>query len=116
MKQEGVEVRPIEQIAGPAEFNETFFSNARCPKDAVVGGVNNGWKVAMTTLGFERGTSATTGHRRFLKELNVIIDAARANGAINDPIIRQRLAKAWSKVKIMEVNGYRSLTAVLNNA
>src|SRR6476469_3295574 len=94
MKQEGVEVRPIEQIDGSAEFNETFFSNARCPKDWVVGGVNNGWKVAMTTLGFERGTSATTSHRRFQRELDEITETARKNGKISDPIIRQRLARA----------------------
>ena len=70
MKQPGVEVRPIKQIDGSAEFNEVFFTDARCPADNVVGGVNNGWKVAMTTLGFERGTSATTGHRRFQRELD----------------------------------------------
>ncbi len=77
MKQEGVEVRPIEQVDGSAEFCEVFFTNARCPKDNVVGGVNNGWNVAMTTLGFERGTSATTGYRRFEKELEVVIDKAK---------------------------------------
>ena len=70
MRQEGIEVRPIAQIDGSAEFNEVFFTNARCPRDAVVGGVNNGWQIAMTTLGFERGTSATTGYRRFQKELD----------------------------------------------
>jgi len=114
MKQPGIEVRPIEQIDGSADFNEVFFSNARCPKENVVGGVNNGWKVAMTTLGFERGSSATTGHRRFLRELDQIIDAARRNGCLADPVIRQRLAAAWTRVKIMEINGYRSLTDALN--
>jgi alkylation response protein AidB-like acyl-CoA dehydrogenase len=114
MKQPGITVRPIEQIDGSAEFNEVFFDNARCPKDNVVGGVNNGWNVAMTTLGFERGTSATTGHRRFQRELDAIIEAARKNGKVSDPLVRQRLALAWSKVKIMEVNGLRTLTAVLN--
>src|SRR3954466_10783622 len=109
MKQEGVEVRPITQPDGSSEFNEVFLENARCPKDWVVGGVNNGWSVAMTTLGFERGTSATTSHRRFLKELDEITEAARKNGKIADPIVRQRLARAYSKVKIMEINGYRSL-------
>jgi len=68
----------------------------------------------MTTLGFERGSSATTGHRRFLRELDAIIDTARENGTSRDPLIRQRLAHAWSKVKIMEINGYRSLTDALN--
>ncbi|MGA2208483.1 MAG: acyl-CoA dehydrogenase family protein [Acidimicrobiales bacterium] len=113
MRQEGIEVRPIAQIDGSAEFNEVFFSNARCPKDNVVGGVNNGWAVAMDTLGFERGTSATTGYRRFQKELDAIIDVAKANGKINDPLVRQRLALAWSKVKIMQINGLRSLTSAL---
>ncbi|HEX2184186.1 MAG TPA: acyl-CoA dehydrogenase family protein [Chloroflexota bacterium] len=114
MKQPGVEVRPIEQVDGSAEFNEVFFTNARCPKDNVVGGVNNGWKVAMTTLGFERGTSATTSHRRFQKELDEIVAVARRNGRIADPRIRQGLAAAWSKVKIMEINGLRSLSDVLH--
>ena len=68
----------------------------------------------MTTLGFERGSSATTGHRRFQRELDTIIAAARENGKSRDPLIRQRLATAWSKVKIMEINGYRSLTDTLN--
>ena len=113
MKQPGVEVRPIEQVDGSAEFCEVFFTDARCPKENVVGGVNNGWNIAMTTLGFERGTSATTGYRRFEKELDIIIEKARENGKINDPVIRQRLAKAYSTVQIMRVNGWRSLTAVV---
>ena len=114
MDQPGIEVRPIEQVDGSADFNEIFITNVRCPKENVVGGVNNGWKVAMTTLGFERGTSATTGYRRFLRELDVIIAAAKKNGKSDDPVIRQRLAHAWSEVKIMEINGYRSLTDSLN--
>jgi alkylation response protein AidB-like acyl-CoA dehydrogenase len=115
MKQQGVEVRPIEQVDGSAEFCEVFFTDARCPKDNVVGGLNNGWNVAMTTLGFERGTSATTGYRRFEKELDIIIDAARANGAIEDPLVRQRIAWAHSHVQIMRINGLRSLTSVVQN-
>jgi len=114
MKQPGITVRPIEQVDGSAEFNEVFFDNARCPKDNVVGGVNNGWKVAMTTLGFERGMSATTSHRRFQKELDQIVEIARKNGKASDPLTRQRLAAAWSRVKIMEVNGYRALSDVLH--
>lgn len=115
MDQPGVEVRPIKQIDGSAEFAEVFFTDARCSKDNVVGGLNNGWAVAMTTLGFERGTSATTGYRRFETELNHIIAVARANGAIDDPLIRQRIALAWSKVQIMRINGLRSLTAVVQD-
>jgi alkylation response protein AidB-like acyl-CoA dehydrogenase len=113
MDQEGVEIRPIVQPDGSAEFNEVFFTDARCPKDNVVGGVNNGWKVAMTTLGFERGSSATTSHRRFEKELEEIIDIAKENGAAQQPMIRQRLMRQWSKIQIMRINGLRTLSASL---
>jgi alkylation response protein AidB-like acyl-CoA dehydrogenase len=115
MRQPGIEVRPIEQVDGSADFNEVFFTNARCPRKNVVGGENNGWKVAMTTLGFERGSSATTGHRRFQRELDTIMSVARDRGRTGEPLIRQRLATAWTKVKVMQVNGYRSLTDALND-
>lgn len=115
MRQDGVEVRPITQVDGSAEFNEVFFTNARCPKRNVVGGVNNGWKVAMTTLGFERGSSATTSYRRFLKEWESIVAEARRVGKADDALVRDALVRSWSKVKIMEINGYRSLTDALNN-
>jgi alkylation response protein AidB-like acyl-CoA dehydrogenase len=114
MKQDGIEVRPIVQPDGSAEFNEVFFTNVRAPKENVVGGLNNGWKVAMTTLGFERGSSATTSHRRFEKELDSIIETARQNGRIEDPTIRQQLAQQWSKIQIMRINGYRTLTAAVH--
>jgi hypothetical protein len=114
MRQDGIEVRPIQQVDGSADFNEVFFTNARCPKDNVVGGVNDGWKVAMTTLGFERGSSATTGHHRFARELDAILDEARRRGKDQDPLVRQGLARAWSSIKIMEINGYRTLTDALH--
>lgn len=113
MNQPGVEVRRIVQPDGGAEFCEVFFTDARCPVANVVGGVNEGWKVAMTTLGFERGTSATTGYRRFEKEWEGVRDLARANGAIDDPVVRQRLAATWSKVQIMRINGLRTLSSVV---
>ncbi len=114
MRQDGIEVRPIVQPDGSAEFNEVFFSEARCPRENVVGGVNNGWKVAMTTLGFERGSSATTSYRRFEKEWNQIVEAARANGRIDDAVVRQRLAAQYTKIQIMRINGLRTLTATLS--
>ena len=93
MRQPGVEVRRIKQLDGTAEFCEVFFDDARCPKDNVVGGVNNGWKVANSTLGFERGKSATTGYRRFEEELKQMVAAAHEHGTIADPLIRQRLVR-----------------------
>jgi alkylation response protein AidB-like acyl-CoA dehydrogenase len=115
MKQPGVEVRGITQPDGTDEFCEVFFDNARCPRDNVVGGVNNGWVVANTTLGFERGQSATTGYRRFQEELDELIAVARANGRIADPLIRQRLAAYHTKVQILRINGLRSLTAAVRD-
>src|SRR5271170_2467894 len=114
MHQEGIEVRPIVQVDGSADFNEVFFTNARCPADNAVGGVNNGWKVAMTTLGFERGSSATTSYRRFLKEWERLVTEAKSSGKDRDALVRDRLARCWMDVKLMQVNGWRTLTDALN--
>lgn len=116
MRQDGVEVRGIVQPDGTAEFCEVFFTNARCPKDNVVGGVNNGWKVANSTLAFERGMSATTGYRRFEEEYRLMLVAAQENGAIHREDVRQRLMEYYTKIQILRFNGLRSLTATLNNA
>jgi alkylation response protein AidB-like acyl-CoA dehydrogenase len=113
MKQPGVEVRGIVQPDGTAEFCEVFFTDARCAKDNVVGGVNNGWKVANSTLAFERGMSATTGYRRFEEEYKLMVSAAQANGSIDEPTIRQRLMVFHTKVQILRINGLRSLSSAL---
>ena len=113
MQQDGIEVRGIVQPDGTDEFNEVFFDGARCPKDNVLGGVNNGWTVANSTLGFERGMSATTGHRRFEEEYRLLVGVATENGAIEDPMIRQRLMVFWSKIQILRFNGLRNLTGNL---
>ncbi len=116
MRQEGVEVRGIVQPDGTAEFCEVFFTNARCPKDNVVGGVNNGWKVANSTLAFERGMSATTGYRRFEEEYRLMKLAAEQNGTICHSDVRQRLMRYFTKIQILRINGLRSLTATLNGS
>src|SRR6478736_1702393 len=113
MHQEGVEVRGIVQPDGTAEFCEVFFDDARCPKDNVVGGVNNGWKVANSTLAFERGMSATTGYRRFEEEWKTMVAAATERGVIDEPSIRQGLARYYTKVQILRTNGLRSLSTTL---
>ena len=115
MRQPGVEVRGIVQPDGTAEFCEVFFNNARCPKDNVVGGVNNGWQVANSTLAFERGMSATTGYRRFEAEYLAMARAAKQNGKSEDPVIRQRLMTYYTKIQILRINGLRSLSATLAN-
>jgi alkylation response protein AidB-like acyl-CoA dehydrogenase len=114
MQQPGVEVRPITQPDGTAEFNEVFFDNARCPRDNVVGGVNNGWAVTNTTLAHERGMSATTSYRRFEEELRLMTETARANGSINNSGVRQGLATYYTKIQLLRINGLRGLSATVN--
>jgi alkylation response protein AidB-like acyl-CoA dehydrogenase len=114
MDQPGVEVRPIEMITGDSEFNEVFFTDARCPKDHVVGGVDNGWAVAMTLLSYERGEAAATFPIMFRAELDRLTALAHDTGADQDPLIRQRLAWCHSKVEIMRYLGMRTLTKFVN--
>jgi alkylation response protein AidB-like acyl-CoA dehydrogenase len=113
MDQPGVEIRPIRMITGNAGFNSTFFTDARTPKDNVVGGVNAGWAVAMTLLGYERGESAATLPIMFRSELDRLVTLARDTGRAADPMVRQRLAWAYSKVEIMRFLGMRTLTRFL---
>jgi alkylation response protein AidB-like acyl-CoA dehydrogenase len=113
MRQPGVEVRPIKMISGESEFNEVFYTDATCPIDAVVGGVNNGWAVAMTLLGYERGEAAATLPIRFQAELDRLMLLAKERGVDDDPSIRQRLAWCYSKVQIMRYLGMRTLTQFL---
>jgi alkylation response protein AidB-like acyl-CoA dehydrogenase len=110
MRQPGVEVRPIRMISGESEFNEVFFTDAVCPRENVVGGANNGWAVAMTLLGYERGEAAATLPLRFRDELDRLMAMARERGLSCDPLIRQRLAWCYSKVEIMRYLGLRTLT------
>jgi len=113
MRQPGIEVRPIRMINGDSEFNEVFYTDATCPVDNVVGGVNNGWAVAMTLLGFERGEAAATMPIRFQAEIDRLFMLAAERGMTSDPIIRQKLAWAYSKVQIMRYSGMRVLTNFL---
>ncbi|HEX2039496.1 MAG TPA: acyl-CoA dehydrogenase [Acidimicrobiales bacterium] len=113
MDQPGIEVRPIRMISGESEFNEVFFTDARTPKENVIGEVNNGWPVAMTLLGYERGEAAAVLPIRFRTELDRLTELAKERGKHADPLIRQRLAWCHSKVEIMRYLGMRALTAWL---
>jgi alkylation response protein AidB-like acyl-CoA dehydrogenase len=113
MDQPGVEVRPIKMISGEAEFNEVFFSDAKAPKENVVGEVNGGWAVAMTLLSYERGEAAATTPVAFKTEIDRLLELAKERGRADDPVIRQRLAWCYSKVEIMRFLGMRTLTKFL---
>ncbi len=108
--QPGIEIRGIRQINGDAEFNETFFTDARCPADSLIGAVGDGWRIAMGLLAFERGVSTLGQQMGFRNELDEIIAAAKANGAANDPLIRQRLAKAEVGLRLMRYGALRMLS------
>jgi alkylation response protein AidB-like acyl-CoA dehydrogenase len=110
MQQPGIEIRPIVQITGDSEFSEVFFDGARTPADHIVGAPGDGWKVAMGTLAFERGASTLGQQLQFQNELQQVIDAAKQNGAANDPAIRQRLAHAWMGLQIQRYNALRTLS------
>ncbi|VXC27256.1 acyl-CoA dehydrogenase family protein [Aeromicrobium sp. 9AM] len=110
LDQDGVEIRPIEQITGGSEFNEVFFSGARTPAGMIVGAPGDGWRVAMALLGFERGVSVLGQQVAFERELDDLIDLARSNGTIDDPVIRDRLAAHSAEFEVMRVNAVRSLT------
>ncbi len=108
--QPGIEIRGIKQINGDAEFNETFFTDARCPADSLIGAPGDGWKIAMGLLAFERGVSTLGQQMGFRNELDEIIAAAKVNGAARDPLIRQRIAKAEIGLNLMRYGALRMLS------
>jgi alkylation response protein AidB-like acyl-CoA dehydrogenase len=101
LEQPGVEVRPIVQLTGDSEFNEVFFDDARTDADLVVGQPGDGWRVAMGTLTFERGVSTLGQQIVYARELSGVAELATRNGAADDPLIRERLARAWAGLRAM---------------
>lgn len=116
MNQTGVEVRPIKMISGESEFNEVFFTDARTEARNIIGSPGDGWAVAMTLLGFERGEAAAIASVRFKEELDRLIEMAKESGATHDAVVRDRLALCYSKVEIMRYLGLRALTGFLSGA
>ena len=115
MAQDGVDVRPIQQLTGTSEFNEVFFSGARTDADLVVGAEGDGWKVAMALLGFERGVSTIGQQIGFARELAGVVALAKANGAYDDPVLFDRLASATVGLEVMRANVLRTLAENLSD-
>ncbi len=119
MEQDAVQVRPLRQITGEAEFNELFIEEARIPDDNIVGGQGNGWAVAITTLMHERATlafSLQVGVQIALRELVKKASESRGSGgrpASEDPVIRQRLAQLMIEAEVLRLNAYRGLSATM---
>ena len=118
MKTPGIEVRPLRQITGSADFNEMFFTDVRVPRESILGEVNDGWRVAMTTLLHERGTlgfALSVGARVALDELVNLARTTKKNGkpAYDDPVIRQKIAALHVEVEALRLNNYRALTGFM---
>jgi alkylation response protein AidB-like acyl-CoA dehydrogenase len=109
MHQDNIDIRPIVQITGTSEFNEVFFDGARTPAANLVGEPGGGWAVAMATLGFERGVATLGQQIGFADELDRVFDVARRTGAIDDPIIADRLTQSWIELKVMRYTALRML-------
>ena len=115
MEQSGVSIRPIIQITGGAEFNETFFTDARTPKENIVGQEGEGWKVAMGTLSFERGASTLGQQVSFRQELDELMAESKASGRWDDPIVRQKLTESYIGLEVLRYNQLRMLTALASD-
>lgn len=110
LDQSGVDIRPITMITGDTGFNEVFFTSVRTAEANVVGEVGEGWAVAMSLLGLERGDEAATNPIMFRAEIDRLIALARERGVDGDPVVRQRLARCYSRAEIMRHLGNRVLT------
>ncbi|QIG43019.1 acyl-CoA dehydrogenase [Nocardioides anomalus] len=110
IEQEGVDVRPIEQLTGGSEFNEVFLTGARTPASHVVGAPGDGWRVAMALLGFERGVSVLGQVIGFARELEAVVDLAGSTGAVEDPVLRDRLAGLAVELEVMRWQALRGLS------
>lgn len=104
-----IEVRPIRQLTGTSEFNEVFFDGAVARASHVVGGVGDGWRVAMGLLGFERGVSTLVQQIGFAEELGAVVREAVGSGAVDDPVLRDRLVRQWAELRVMRWNALRTL-------
>jgi alkylation response protein AidB-like acyl-CoA dehydrogenase len=118
MKSPGLTIRPLRQITGEAEFNEVFLENVRVPAANVVGKVNEGWGVALTTLAYERDVLTMIRHislRTALHKLLALAKRTMKNGrpASEDPVVRQKIAALSIGERVLQLNGYRSLTKIL---
>jgi alkylation response protein AidB-like acyl-CoA dehydrogenase len=110
----GVEVRPLVTITGEREFNEIFFTDVRVPVDCTLGPVNEGWRVAMTTLAYERGTVAKL-HLGTRAKIRRLIDTAKDQHVVDDPVLRQELARVYMEGELLKLISDRAISAELHN-
>jgi alkylation response protein AidB-like acyl-CoA dehydrogenase len=112
MEQDAVQVRPLRQITGEAEFNELFIEEARIPAANLLGGEGNGWKVALTTLMNERAGLAFFLQVRLRQLLDAVITEAAGRGLLDDPVVADKLGELHLKAEVLRLTAYRGLTAI----
>jgi alkylation response protein AidB-like acyl-CoA dehydrogenase len=112
MEQDGVEVRPLIQITGEAEFNELFIEEARVPQQNVLGGVGNGWRVALTSLMFERAGLAFFSQVQLRNLVERLIIEAVQSGGMDDPRIADKLADFHVRTELLRLTAYRGLSVI----
>ncbi|GAC1437081.1 MAG: acyl-CoA dehydrogenase [Solirubrobacteraceae bacterium] len=112
MEQPGVQVRPLRQITGESEFNELFIEDARIPEENVIGGVGNGWKVALTTLMNERSGLAFFLQVRLRQLLDQLFEEAGTRGLLDDPVVCDRLGELHVKAEVLRLTAYRGLATI----
>jgi alkylation response protein AidB-like acyl-CoA dehydrogenase len=117
MKSPGVEVRPLKQMTGESEFNEIFFRDVRVPVANLLGKVNDGWNVAVSTLMYERGSYGARLHLIFKRAITRLIELSHkfqkdGHPAAQDPITRQKLAQCYAEIEIMRWNQLRAFSRV----
>ncbi len=116
MKSPGITIRPLREMTGHAWFNEVFFDNVRIPRENVIGEINRGWQISMTTLGHERSVGAP--HARLIEELRDVIEMAQRRsptGRIDDPVLRQKLAQHYLETQVLRFSGYRTIGQTLRS-
>ena len=119
MKSPGITVKPLRQMHGGQDFNEVFFENVHVPRENLLGTLNDGWRVSITTLANERGTSALSQYVRYEQILNDLVQLARGsqrNGrpALQDPAMRQELGRHYVDLQGFKYNCFRVFSAIIN--
>jgi alkylation response protein AidB-like acyl-CoA dehydrogenase len=113
MRSPGVTIRPLRQITGEAEFNEMFLDNVRIPAENLVGKLNEGWGVALTTLAYERDVLTFIRHISLRNALHRLLTLVRDRDRAADPVVRQKVASLWIGEQALQLGAYRSLTRIL---
>src|SRR5262245_34925114 len=117
MRQPGVEVRPLKQITGSSEFNEVFMTNARAERSDLIGRLGQGWQIAQTTLGFERGGNSMARVTRYASAFDRLVDAAKkltrgGRPLLEDPVVRAKLGRVFAEMEVQRYAALRVLSAL----